>query len=348
MRRRPLCDAGRCATPAAACRIAGGVGADAREQRRVKAALKERVKRGARDLAYVTGFSAWRARSLPAVRILMFHNVGDRRHPLELFEAQLEYLARHFTICGLPEALSRLHDGRVVGDEVILTFDDGLETHGTRVYPVLERLQLPCSFFVCPGLIESRSGIWTLEVRARLAALPAARAWAWLHEVGAPAGTDVDQTLEWLKGLPATRSRELTERLRQAGATESGDSTLHFAEPLMSWGQLRRLDPSLVTIGSHSLTHPILPRLEDAELEREIRDSRQLLEQRLGRPVQFFCFPDGAYDERATDLTRRYYDAAVTTVEGWSQPGDDLQALPRIPGARSLSLLAWRLHRPRA
>jgi peptidoglycan/xylan/chitin deacetylase (PgdA/CDA1 family) len=312
------------------------------------AVLKEQIKRGGRGLAYLTGFSARRARSQRGVRFLMFHDVGGSRHPLALFEAQLEYLAKHLTVCALPEALSRLGNGRIAGNEVVLTFDDGLETHATRVYPVLERLQLPASFFVCPGLIESRGEIWTLETRARLSALPPATVRAWQREVGAPPAADVDRTLEWLKGLPAVRCRDLTERLRQAVEGEGGDGAVGPAKPLMSWDQLRSMDPALATIGSHSLTHPTLPLLETAELEREVRESQGLLEQRLGRRVRVFCYPDGAHDERVTEVTRRYYDAALTTAAGLARPGDDLQRLRRISGARSLALFAWRLHRPTA
>jgi len=277
----------------------------------------------------------------------MFHEVGARGYPLELFEQQLRYLTRHFTISPLPEALDRLRSGRIAGDELVLTFDDGLETHATRVYPVLERLRLPASFFVCPGLIEGRKGIWTLETRALLSDLPPDTFVAWARKTGSR--PDVDHIVEWMKSLPISRRREVETSLRKfVGLEEGEDHTPPARRRLMSWEQLRRLDPDLVTIGSHSLTHPTLPLLEPSELERELRGSQELLERRLGRPARVFCYPDGAHDARIVEVTRRYYDAALTTLEGFARPGHDFHTLPRIPVAQSLPLLAWRLHRPTA
>jgi peptidoglycan/xylan/chitin deacetylase (PgdA/CDA1 family) len=312
------------------------------------ATSRERIKQGVRRLAYLSGFSGRKARSQHCIRFLMFHDVGGPDYPLAHFEKQLHFLARHFTICPLPEAIARLQTNSIAGSELVLTFDDGLESHASRVYPLLERLRLPVTFFVCPGLIEAGEGIWTLETRARLAALPPGKAAAWLREVAAPDRVDVDRTVEWMKALPDPRCRELADHLREFVESERIDSGHPLAHPLMSWNQLRGLDATLVTIGSHSLTHPMLPVLEVSALEREIRDSQLLLEERLQRPSRVFCYPDGAHDARVADTVRRYYDAALTTVAGVSRSGDDLHTLRRIPAAHSLSLLAWRLHRPRA
>lgn len=116
----------------------------------------------------------------------------------------------------------------------------------------------------------------------------------------------------------------------------------------LKWEDFGRLDPDLVTIGSHTLTHPILPTLDDATLEYELRNSRDLLEQRLGRTVDLFCFPNGSADARVFTATKRVYGAAVTAAPGNVVTGTDVLALPRIPVAAELPLLAWRMHRPRA
>jgi peptidoglycan/xylan/chitin deacetylase (PgdA/CDA1 family) len=116
----------------------------------------------------------------------------------------------------------------------------------------------------------------------------------------------------------------------------------------MRWSDLERLDPSLITIGSHTMTHPILPTLDDAALTREVVESRKLLEERLGRTVDLFCYPNGASDRRVCNEVARVYRAAVTTEYGFAQPRADPHRLPRIPVAPSLPLLAWRMHRPSA
>jgi peptidoglycan/xylan/chitin deacetylase (PgdA/CDA1 family) len=118
----------------------------------------------------------------------------------------------------------------------------------------------------------------------------------------------------------------------------------------MSWDDLRSLDSDLVTVGSHTLSHPILTTLNAEEIEAEILESRRCLEQKLARKVDFFCYPNGAYDKRVYQLVQKTYRAAVTTESGVIDgiQGLDVHRLPRIPSAESAALTAWRLHRPEA
>jgi peptidoglycan/xylan/chitin deacetylase (PgdA/CDA1 family) len=116
----------------------------------------------------------------------------------------------------------------------------------------------------------------------------------------------------------------------------------------MNWDELRSIDPGLVTIGSHTVNHPILTTLQPDELSFEILTSRRLLEEKLGRPVEYFCYPNGSYNKTVLEEVRRTYRAAVSTEVGFVKQSSDLQCLPRIGIAQNLSLLAWRLHRPTA
>ena len=67
---------------------------------------------------------------------------------------------------------------------------------------------------------------------------------------------------------------------------------------LMSRDQLISLQPELVRIGSHTMTHAFLPHLDDGKLHEEISGSRAKLERLLNREVSLFAFPYGAFDEK--------------------------------------------------
>jgi peptidoglycan/xylan/chitin deacetylase (PgdA/CDA1 family) len=85
----------------------------------------------------------------------------------------------------------------------------------------------------------------------------------------------------------------------------------------LTWGQLHVLEQNGVTVGSHSVTHPDLTTLSDAQALVELRNSRRRLERHLNEPVQWFAYPAGAYDARIVDLARRAgYVLAVTTQPG--------------------------------
>jgi peptidoglycan/xylan/chitin deacetylase (PgdA/CDA1 family) len=113
----------------------------------------------------------------------------------------------------------------------------------------------------------------------------------------------------------------------------------------MTWEELRELDPALITIGSHTMTHPILSTVDDACLQHELAQSRARLESELGRAVEFFCFPNGANDARVRAAAARVYRAAVTTRPGSLEGRVDLHGLPRLSMPESDATLAWRMWR---
>lgn len=83
------------------------------------------------------------------------------------------------------------------------------------------------------------------------------------------------------------------------GTTSAWEGPMGLApSPIMSWGEAAELVASGMSIGSHSLTHRDLTTLGDAELEREARQSRDELEQRLGTAVRAFSVPFGRDDLR--------------------------------------------------
>ena len=117
---------------------------------------------------------------------------------------------------------------------------------------------------------------------------------------------------------------------------------------MMTWDDLAAMDPDVVSVGAHTMTHPVLTRLEPADAAREIRESGRQLEGRLTRLVEHFCYPFGAWNPAVAGHARPCYAAAVTSDAGRVRAGDDLYGLPRVSATPRLSLLAWRLHRPTA
>ncbi len=74
----------------------------------------------------------------------------------------------------------------------------------------------------------------------------------------------------------------------------------------MSWDELKELsaDP-LVTIGSHTVTHPNdITLLSPDEMQKELTDSKAELEKQLGKPVPFLAYPDGKNNQVVQDLSK--------------------------------------------
>lgn len=84
----------------------------------------------------------------------------------------------------------------------------------------------------------------------------------------------------------------------------------------MTWSQLGDLAEAGWEIGSHTRTHPRLTRLSDEELDRELRGSREAIEQALGRPCTSLAYPFGDVDARvaAAAAEAGYVAAAIEDV----------------------------------
>ena len=93
-----------------------------------------------------------------------------------------------------------------------------------------------------------------------------------------------------------------------------------FSE-FIGWGELAELRASGMGIASHGVTHRTLKRLPSDEVEREIRDSRRMLEDKLGEPVDHFSFPRGRTRRAVERRVRRAgYLSAVATGQSWNGP----------------------------
>ncbi len=108
----------------------------------------------------------------------------------------------------------------------------------------------------------------------------------------------------------------------------------------VSWEQLKEMaaDP-LVTIASHSITHPKdLRALPDDQLKREIEQSKSLLEAQLGIPIRYFTYPEGKYDERVAKFVEKAgYRSALTmsdTDEKFAGESENMLAIARFGQSR--------------
>jgi peptidoglycan/xylan/chitin deacetylase (PgdA/CDA1 family) len=97
----------------------------------------------------------------------------------------------------------------------------------------------------------------------------------------------------------------------------------------LSWDELRGLQDAGWEIGSHACSHPYLTRLGDAELERELQESRRRVEAELGRRCRSLAYPYGDHDDRVVRAAAAAgYEAACTVPRRLTRPAP--LAWPRI------------------
>jgi peptidoglycan/xylan/chitin deacetylase (PgdA/CDA1 family) len=116
----------------------------------------------------------------------------------------------------------------------------------------------------------------------------------------------------------------------------------------MTEEMIKKLLPSgLVTLGSHTRTHPSLSKLTDAEIREELVGSKKELERMFHIPIYYLAYPSGDIDERVIRIAEEagYRLAFTTSYKKLQGLEEGLYTLPRVKITRtSDNPLAFWVH----
>ncbi len=277
----------------------------------------------------------WQQRADQALIVLAYHRVlehWDEHHPgdIELISASLEdfrwqigFLKRHFN----PISLSHLIDtiaGRATLPRrpVLITFDDGFADNAELCAPVLADQRVPATFFVTTEMVGSDQMFWFDWV---------AKAMVTSSQTNFTFG-GVQHALEQTSSQRRQQAGTLLEELKALSNEERHTALSELAECLdvsratqapldraMSAEQIRRL-PDIITVASHSHTHPVLTQMPNHQIREELRLSKSLISQYTGRECAALAYPDGGADAVTREIARAAtaigYQAGFTYISG--------------------------------
>ncbi|HMB28374.1 MAG TPA: polysaccharide deacetylase family protein [Blastocatellia bacterium] len=302
------------------------------------------------NLLRITGaFAPFRWAHRRQALIVTYHRFsegeGGARISARAFAEQVEYLAAHYTLVPLSRLAGCLRKQELPPRLAAITIDDGYRDAYEIAFPILRKHCAPATVFVVTEFVEGTTWLWTDKARY-LAAGAAAQAF----EIGI-GGRDLRLELNGaasravaaglinaaLKPLSEEARDSLVERLAfELGVKMPERPPAEYGA--VNWRQAREMADAGVEIGSHTLTHPILTGLGGARLREEVAQSRDRIQNAIGRKVETFCYPNGDYDLRTQlEVARAGYQLAVTTDVGLNNMRNDPLALRRIHGEYDLA-----------
>lgn len=274
------------------------------------------------------------------VTVLLFHKVPAQPDPaapheadLPAFARVLDFICSRFRVIPLQDALHGLHSGRLPGNSVCLTFDDGYDDWVGGVVPLLEQRQAHATFYLTSGQFDGMP-LW--HERIRHAVLRATAPIAGIAASGATLAVDtpaarqaaVAQLERELKYMALARREE---RLLALEAVTGSDPA---SIPRMTIAQAREIHNRGFGIGAHTVDHPILTLCSEAEARRELGAARETLRAVTGAAVDCLAYPNGRhgdFDASHVRLAREAgYTSAVTTVPGAMTVSTPIHEIPRF------------------
>jgi len=260
------------------------------------------------------GLAALRLLQRDKFGVLVFHEF-DEAYGASL-EPICEHISRHFEPVPLSKITAAVRgEASLPPNAVTVTVDDGYRNFMTIGHPIFKRHRIPTTLYAVASFADRRLWLWTdrlafvlAKTSKKLVSVEIEKGGVLDLDISSAAARSASfYTLcEGLKLVPNQRRLEFLSDFASLCGVEVPSQPPPDRESL-SWEEMQALAADGVEIGCHTDSHPILSRLSDAsELVREIRGAKELMEARLKRKVDHFCYPNG----REIDIS----DAAVACV----------------------------------
>lgn len=299
-----------------------------------------------RGLGAVRRAGLWaRSAIRPGPIILGYHRIAESKwDPQYLcvspdnFAVQLKALldrAKPLSLTGLRRSMEQ---GTHLHKAFVITLDDGYADSLDVAAPILEEYGVPATVFVSTGMIGKP--FWWCEVQylvenapelpAEISFEAAGRRFRWSRkDISAGARARLLQSFRKLfRRLPFESQEDALAKIRDSFKRKGDDESDvrgMTAEEIAILANMGNIE-----VGSHLVTHTSLNQLSEDAQRAELRESKERLEEIIGRQVQSFSYPNGRLSRASPRLAREVgYSVGCTSREALTGQGCDPMRLPR-------------------
>lgn len=299
-------------------------------------------------------FARWiRSRFVKGTIILGYHRIVEKSwDPYTLsvtpthFAEQLEVICKNANPISLSGLIQGLKTNTLAPKSIVLTFDDGYLDIFTDVMPLLERYEVPATIYIVTGYMEHV--FWwdeleqiisqpvTLPERLRLTINGDVKEWVLDESTRYPSDT-VTHNNRYQFLISIYNAISNLSPIVQRSLLQELWAWVNIANPKvpsrsLSLDEIVKLAKSeLMTIGSHSINHPVLAELSMEDRYNEVFQSKAHLEELLGQSVTDFSYPHGSTPRGIGAMVKGAgYLSGCTSVNDMARLGSDPYKLPRF------------------
>lgn len=267
-----------------------------------------------------------------------------------MFEMQMRWLKKHYSVLPIPEILDGLQNRRKLPQYTAgITFDDGFRNNYTVAFPILIKYNLPATIFLTTDFIgQKEKKLWTERVDTIIQTATMRRLSLQMNgdlitfDVSNKDAKELasDNIRKYLKSInPPERERKIRSLEMQVEPHRECIEEVEERYDFLTWDEIGAMSEGGISFGSHTTSHAILATLSTEEVEAEIEQSKIEIESHLKRSCDLFSYPNGSerdFTRRDRTVLQKFgYRAAFSQISGFNTSGDDLFAIKRINIARS-------------
>jgi|SRR5579859_1412589 len=282
----------------------------------------------------------------------------------EVFQAQLQILKNRYHIISPENLLAWLRNREPFPQfAILITCDDGLQNALTDMLPILMTEGIRCLFFVTGASAdESRTMLWYEDLYLAFQAAPPGNFKISVNGIGLEGtlGSRAQRrTLWWdtLKRLSAVEPDTRESFLRDFHAVAAHNPQQSLNDENSTWcrrfglltaPELKRLAAAGMTIGAHTLHHPMLSQAPPELAYAEIYECKVRLESVLQKQIWALAYPFGnpeSVDGRILQMAERAgFEAAFMNDGGGLGAELPIYALPRVHVSAQMTLGEFEAH----
>ena len=283
--------------------------------------------------------------------ILMYHNLCELKDidnkemqvNVDAFYSQMTYIKREYEVISLSKLVEELAvEKKLKPNYVVVTFDDGYLNNYRYAWPICKELGIPFTVYVATDFVDKQQLLWPDRLRIGInesrTKLMKFELLGSAYELSIRTEKEKEAAYRVISRILKKVDIDLLDDFVSKIDKILGVDTMLESRELhrsCTWDQLgEMIDSGIVEIGSHTVGHPILSHLSPERIKFELENSKKQIERNIGTSCKHFAYPNGKQEDFNTSITSKVkelgYDSAVTTLEGFCKPGNDLYILPRI------------------
>lgn len=257
-------------------------------------------------------------------RVVKTRSIIDDNRKLEITPDFLEqtikdYQSKGFYFASLDDVyqIQQLQK-KIERPYVCFTFDDGFRDNLTLAYPIFKKYNVPFTIYVATAFPDRTVFVW----------------WYWLENLILQCNKlhvskndilhlntvrEKNEVFFYIKSLiqklPNEQSRLYVEQLFKINSLKMDNEV-----SLLDWDDIRELHKSTIcSFASHGVSHTSLVGLDDKSLMLELKQSKQILEKRIGSVVNHFAYPFGEMNEKVTGAVKECGYLSAVRIDGGMQ-----------------------------